>query len=80
MREKRKTLNLTGPVDSGAPATYASTFVEIKERIRKAQHAALKSVNKQLVGLYWDIGRIIGQLIPHPPISSRFARGWGADP
>ncbi len=69
MREKRKTLNLTGPVDSGAPATYASTFVEIKERIRKAQHAALKSVNKQLVGLYWDIGRII--------VERQAAEGWG---
>ena len=38
---------------------YESLLSEVKERVRTAQYAALKSVNKQLVGLYWDIGRII---------------------
>jgi hypothetical protein len=33
--------------------------VEVKERIRSAQYEALKAVNKELVGLYWDIGRMI---------------------
>jgi hypothetical protein len=36
-----------------------ATWNEIKERIRSAQYAALKVVNKELVGLYWDIGRMI---------------------
>lgn len=27
--------------------------------IRDAQYAALKAVNNELVGLYWDIGRMI---------------------
>ncbi|MFN7949018.1 MAG: PDDEXK nuclease domain-containing protein [Blastocatellia bacterium] len=38
---------------------YAKLLTEIKERIRTAQHAALRAVNKELVALYWDVGRII---------------------
>lgn len=38
---------------------YASLFNEIKQRIRSAQYEAFKTVNKQLVSLYWDIGRMI---------------------
>jgi len=38
---------------------YSRLLTEIKERIRSAQYEALKAVNKELVGLYWDIGRMI---------------------
>jgi len=38
---------------------YAHLLAEVKERIRSAQYEALKAVNKELVGLYWDIGRMI---------------------
>jgi predicted nuclease of restriction endonuclease-like (RecB) superfamily len=38
---------------------YAVLLAEIKERIRSAQYAALKAVNKELIALYWDIGRMI---------------------
>ncbi len=38
---------------------YPDLLAEIKERIRSAQYAALKAVNTELVGLYWDIGRMI---------------------
>ncbi|MDY6822591.1 MAG: PDDEXK nuclease domain-containing protein [Chloroflexota bacterium] len=38
---------------------YPRLLAEIKERIRSAQYEALKKVNKELVGLYWDIGRMI---------------------
>ncbi|HEX9047700.1 MAG TPA: DUF1016 N-terminal domain-containing protein [Verrucomicrobiae bacterium] len=41
------------------PTDYASLLAEVKARVRSAQYSALKSVNKELVGLYWDIGRII---------------------
>lgn len=41
------------------PADYAALLAEVKERVRSAQYAALKAVNKELVGLYWDIGRLI---------------------
>lgn len=46
-----------------------SLLAEIKERIRTAQYEALKAVNKELVGLYWDIGRMI--------VERRDAEGWG---
>ena len=36
-----------------------SLLAEVKERVRAARYAALKAVNKELVGLYWDIGRTI---------------------
>lgn len=39
--------------------TYAELLTEIKDRIRTAQYAALKAVNKELIGLYWDIGKAI---------------------
>ncbi|MBI3033216.1 DUF1016 domain-containing protein [Candidatus Woesearchaeota archaeon] len=38
---------------------YSVFIAEIKERIRSAQYDALKSVNKELIGLYWDIGKKI---------------------
>ena len=34
-------------------------LVAVKERVRAAQYQALKAVNKELVSLYWDIGRMI---------------------
>ena len=41
------------------PHDYTSFLVEVKERIRSAQYDALRAVNKELVGLYWDIGKMI---------------------
>lgn len=43
----------------GKPEDYPSLLAEVKERIRTAQYEALKAVNKELVGLYWDLGRMI---------------------
>ena len=41
------------------PAEYAPLLSALKERVRAAQYAALKAVNTELVGLYWDIGRML---------------------
>ena len=41
------------------PQNYAELLTEIKSRIRTAQYAALKAVNKELISLYWDIGKTI---------------------
>ncbi len=38
---------------------YQSLLDQIKTRIRSAQYQALQSVNKELVVMYWDIGRMI---------------------
>jgi len=48
---------------------YAHLLAEVKERIRSAQYEALKAVNKELVGLYWDIGRMI--------VERQDVEGWG---
>ena len=39
--------------------SYTALLVDIKERIRSAQYAALRAVNRELIELYWDIGRLI---------------------
>lgn len=44
---------------SALPADYTQLLAEVKERVRSAQLAALKAVNTELVGLYWDLGRMI---------------------
>ncbi len=48
---------------------YKNFFIEIKERIRQAQYDALKIVNKQLILLYWDIGKLI--------VDRQETLGWG---
>ena len=42
---------------------------EIKSRIASARIKAIRSVNKRLIKLYWDIGRII--------ITHQEKHGWG---
>lgn len=41
------------------PNDYIKLLAQIKERIRSAQYAALRAVNKELIALYWDIGQMI---------------------
>ena len=41
------------------PNDYIKLLAQIKERIRTAQYAALRAVNKELIALYWDIGQMI---------------------
>jgi len=38
---------------------YANLLQDVKQHIRSAQYESLKSVNKELIRLYWDIGRMI---------------------
>jgi predicted nuclease of restriction endonuclease-like (RecB) superfamily len=50
-------------------AEYKTFLKEIKERIHKAQYDAFKSVNKELINLYWDIGKSI--------VAKQEKLGWG---
>lgn len=45
--------------DGAAVNGYVNLLGDIKERIRSAQYTALRAVNRELIGLYWDIGRMI---------------------
>ena len=38
---------------------YAALVSEIKSRIHDAQYQALRAVNKELIDLYWNIGKLI---------------------
>jgi predicted nuclease of restriction endonuclease-like (RecB) superfamily len=52
------------------PAGYAQVLTDLKARIRSAQARAGLSVNRELVLLYWYIGRQI--------LESQKREGWGA--
>jgi len=38
---------------------YGTLLADIKQRVRAAQYAALKIVNKELINMNWDIGKMI---------------------
>jgi len=54
---------------SGLPAGYAGFLADLKTRIRSAQAKAALSANRELVLLYWDIGRRI--------LERQKQEGWG---
>jgi len=51
------------------PDDYAALLAEVKERIRSAQYEALKVVNKEMIALYWDLGKLIAE--------RQNREGWG---
>lgn len=60
------------PVKAAAavPTGYGPLLAELKSRVRAAQVKAALSVNRELIALYWDIGRVI--------LQRQQAEGWGA--
>jgi len=48
---------------------YKAFVTEIKAKVYQSQHQALRQVNKQLIGLYWEIGRSI--------VGRQEKYGWG---
>jgi predicted nuclease of restriction endonuclease-like (RecB) superfamily len=48
---------------------YGDFLKDIKQRIHSAQYEALKAVNKELIQLYWDIGKMI--------VAHQKKHGWG---
>jgi predicted nuclease of restriction endonuclease-like (RecB) superfamily len=51
-------------------ASYGTLLSDLKQRIRTAQIKAALSVNRELIQLYWDIGRAI--------VVKQQEEGWGA--
>lgn len=60
-----KPIGLTSP-----PEGYAEWLADLKDRIYTAQQRATLVVNRELVMLYWEIGRDI--------LARQAAQGWGA--
>jgi predicted nuclease of restriction endonuclease-like (RecB) superfamily len=59
--------------DAKTPATasfYKDLLTEIKSRVRKAQNRLATIANTELLGLYWDIGRLL--------VDRQKLEGWGA--
>ena len=52
-----------------SPPGYAALLKDIKERVRTAQMRATLAVNRELILLYWSIGRDI--------LNRQQAEGWG---
>ena len=48
---------------------YREFLAEIRQKILDAQYNALKAVNKELINLYWDIGKMI--------VERQKKVGWG---
>lgn len=48
---------------------YQHFLEEIKEKVYQSQYEALKTVNKALIGLYWEIGKSI--------VEKQAQHGWG---
>lgn len=48
---------------------YRAFVEQIKEKVYQAQYEALKSVNKELIKLYWEIG--------HEIVDKQVQHGWG---
>ena len=65
MKPKRAT-KLVKP---GRSAAYGVLLADLKQRVRRAQVRAALSVNRELVLLYWHIGREI--------LRSQQTEGWG---
>lgn len=55
--------------DIAVAEDYPTLLAEVKARIQSTQYAALRAVNKELVGLYWEIGRLI--------VERQQSEGWG---
>lgn len=55
---------------SAAPEGYADWLADLKGRIHTAQQRATLAVNRELVLLYWQIGRDI--------LARQASQGWGA--
>jgi predicted nuclease of restriction endonuclease-like (RecB) superfamily len=57
--ELAKTSGHAGKPSAALPVGYANLLTDLKARVRAAQLRAAVSVNRELILLYWDIGKII---------------------
>lgn len=54
---------------TGLPADYPAFLESLKSRVQQAQTKAMLSVNREMIQLYWDIGRLI--------VERQEREGWG---
>ena len=56
-----RTSGQDGKLPGALPAGYTTLLADLKARVRAAQLRAVVSVNRELILLYWDIGKIIAE-------------------
>jgi predicted nuclease of restriction endonuclease-like (RecB) superfamily len=61
---------MTEPRDLALPSGYTDLLSELKDRVKAARAKALRTVNTQLIELYWSIGTTI--------LDRQEAEGWGS--
>jgi predicted nuclease of restriction endonuclease-like (RecB) superfamily len=66
MARKKKEVTVAS---TSLPAEYAVFLESLKSRVQQAQTKAMLSVNRELIQLYWDIGRLI--------VERQEREGWG---
>jgi predicted nuclease of restriction endonuclease-like (RecB) superfamily len=70
METERQNRSKPGRPDGSPPADYRALLTDVKARIRASQIRTSLSVNRELIQLYWDIGRLI--------VHRQQTQGWGA--
>lgn len=66
---RTKSVKRPGATAARLPAGYSELLDQLKQRIRAAQLRAAVSVNRELIALYWQIGRSIDE--------RQRVEGWG---
>jgi hypothetical protein len=61
---------MTAARDLALPTGYTELLGELKSRVRAARTTALRTVNTQLIELYWTIGKTI--------LEHQATEGWGS--
>lgn len=61
---------MSGVADLAIPDNYSDVLADLKEQVRAAQVRAMRSVNTELIKLYWSIGDTI--------LRRQSVEGWGA--
>jgi predicted nuclease of restriction endonuclease-like (RecB) superfamily len=56
--------------DAPEPAAYVELLEQVKTQVRTTRMQAARTVNTELIGLYWQIGRLIQE--------RQGRQGWGA--
>ena len=69
-RQTTRKAKVTTAKDSLLPSGYLEVLEDIKEKVLAARIRASLSVNRELIILYWEIGRLI--------LQRQEAEGWGA--
>ena len=65
----KKLNKLTGQIAQATSPAYRQLVADATERVQSGQLAAFRAVNKELIQLYWDLGKMI--------LERQQANGWG---